>query len=85
MKALTVRNIPPVVARRIERRAQESGMSLNRVVVQILEESAGIVHGKKPRLHHDLDALAGSWTKENARAFDESLRDNRKIDPELWK
>ena len=85
MKALTIRNIPPAVARRIERRAQESGLSLNRVVVRILEESAGIGHEKKPRRHHDLDALAGSWTKENARAFDESLRDNREIDPELWK
>lgn len=36
------------------------------------------------RKTNDLDALAGSWTKEEADAFDEHLADQRKIDPELF-
>jgi hypothetical protein len=34
-------------------------------------------------LHHDLDHLAGTW-KEDPE-FDEALRLQRQIDPELWR
>jgi len=44
-------------------------------VIELLEE----------QVHHALlDALAGSWSSEEAREFDEALRQIRRIDPELW-
>jgi hypothetical protein len=56
-------------------------------VISLLEERVGI-RGKQKReapLHHDLDALAGSWTKEEAVAFDKTLRHQRAIDPGNWR
>jgi hypothetical protein len=52
----------------------------------LLEESAGI-RGKKKGgpSHHDLDDLAGSWSKEEASAFDKALARQRVIDPDLWR
>jgi len=54
-------------------------------VIRLLQESAGIRQKKQEVLHHDLDSLAGSWTREQAAAFEKTLREQRKIDPQLWK
>jgi hypothetical protein len=40
--------------------------------------------GDSPIIHHDLDALAGTWTAEDASAFDAATAKSRKIDAELW-
>lgn len=86
MKALTLRDLPPHVARMIERRAREQGVSLTRAVIQLLEERIGEQRARRrAQVHHDLDSLAGSWTEEEAAAFDEALAKQRPIDPELWK
>ena len=85
MKAITLRNIPAEVARAIERRATEQRTSLNRVVIRLLEESLGIAKQKPKKRYHDLDWFFGSMTEEQAREMEESLRDQRKIDPEMWK
>jgi plasmid stability protein len=87
MKAITVRNLPPAVARAIGERASKEGISTNRAVVSLLEEATG---RRRPRaaaapLHHDLDALAGIWSREESVEFERALREQRTIDPELWK
>ena len=84
MKAITLRNIPSDLSRRIERRAKDKGSSLNRTVIQILDDALGTSKKRAARLHHDLDHLAGSWSEDEAREFDEDLAAQRKIDPELW-
>lgn len=84
MKALTLRHVRPELAKAIEKKAQEAGTSLSGAVLALLELATGV--GKKGReRHHDLDHFAGSWTAEQARAFDESLAKQRAIDKELWK
>ena len=86
MKAVTLRNVPPELARIIRRKASEKRTSVNKAVISLLEESLGI-RGKKADkpLHHDLDALAGSWTKEEVSAFERALARQRAIEPDLWK
>ncbi len=85
MKAISVRGVPPEVARVIRREADETGESVNRIVIRLLEEGAGAGKKRKPVLHHDLDGLIGAWSREEARSFNRVLEDQRKIDPELWK
>jgi hypothetical protein len=36
-------------------------------------------------LHYDLDHLAGTWSEEEAEAFDAALAEQRRVDPEIWK
>lgn len=83
IKAITVRNIPVGLARRLMQLAKERHMSLTRLVVTLLEEATGL--SKKPLVHHDFDKYAGTWTAEEARRFDEALAEQRRIDPEDWK
>lgn len=82
MKAITLRNIPPEVARAIRKKAASEKTSLNKAVIGLLEVSTG--HGK-PEKKRDLSWLAGSWTKEEADAFDRILAAHRQIDPEIWR
>ncbi len=84
MHAITLRNIPREIQDAIERRAREEGLSFNRTVLRMLEESLGL-HGDRPRVvHHDLDHLAGTWSREEAAEFDAALSEQRQVDPELW-
>jgi len=34
--------------------------------------------------HHELDALAGTWSEEEAAAFTAAIEDTERIDPEMW-
>ena len=72
MNAITVRNLPPAVAKAVQERARK-------------EKAAGAGKPKERVIQHDLDRFFGTWTKEEADAFDEALREQRQIDPEMWK
>ena len=91
MRAITLRNVPAALARVIRRKAAEGRTSINKTVIRLLEESVGNgprKPGKKDEgrpPHHDLDKLAGGWSKEDAAAFEETLKAQRVIDPGLWK
>jgi hypothetical protein len=83
MTAITLRNISPELQAAIRKRAAAEGLSLNKVVLRMLEEASG--HRRSRRdLHHDLDHLAGTWSEEEAAAFDSALAKQRRIDAEHW-
>ena len=86
MKAITLRNLPPRVARMVRQKAEAEGASINKSVIRLLEEREAFrqIKGRKVR-HRDLDALAGSWTRKDAAVFERHLASLRTIDPELWK
>jgi hypothetical protein len=85
MKVITLRNIPPAVARLIEERSARTGMSLNKTVIRLLEERLGVTGpAAGAESYRDLDDLAGVWSDEDAREFDRILEEQRRIDPELW-
>jgi len=85
VNAVTVRNLPPGVAKAVKEKARKEKLSLNKAIVRLLEEATGVEKGKKKVVHHDLDRFFGTWTKEEADAFDEAMREHRQIDPEMWK
>lgn len=85
MNAITVRKLPPAVAKAVKERARKEKLSLNKAIVSLLEEATGTGRGKKRAVHHDLDKFFGTWTRKEADAFDEALKEQRQIDPEMWK
>lgn len=86
MEVVTVRKIPPELARALRRCARESGRSLNQTVLTLLEErlGVGVARGRRRR-NLDLLKLAGSWTRREADAFDRALAAQRRVDPAMWK
>jgi hypothetical protein len=85
MNPITVRNLPPAVARAVREKARKEKLSLNKAVVRLLEEATGVERPSGKVVHHDLDHLAGSWTEAEYRRVSAALREQRKIDPEMWR
>lgn len=83
LNAITVRNLPPAVAKAVRERARRERLSLNKAIVRLLEEATGAA-ARKRVVHHDLDRFFGTWSKAEADAFDAAVREQRQIDPEMW-
>ena len=82
---ITLRGMSPELEQILRRTARDTGESLNRVAIALLERGAGLSRRRKPTLHHDLDHLAGTWSAREAARFDRDLAEQRRIDPDLWK
>ncbi|HEV8132354.1 MAG TPA: hypothetical protein VGQ81_13985 [Acidobacteriota bacterium] len=77
MKTITLRKIPRELAKVLRRKAEIKGVSI-KAVIGLFEKSLG-TKAKKKASYHDLDKLAGSWTREEAAAFEETLAKQRPI------
>jgi plasmid stability protein len=85
MNQITVRGIAPDLEKQIRRRAKATGKSLNKVMLELIGESAGPEkRGKKPA-GASLAELAGGWSEKEAREFEESVRVFEEIDQATWK
>lgn len=84
MKALTLRGIPKEIEKIIKKKALKKHLSLNKAVINLLEERTGKKVKKNP-VYHDLDYLCGSWSKHESQEFNKTLSKQRIIDKDIWK
>jgi hypothetical protein len=77
--AITVRNLPPGVAKAVREKARREKLSLNKAVVRLLEEATGQAQSGAPAVHDDLDALAGTWSQAEYDEFRDSQREHRRM------
>jgi len=85
MGQITIRGIDPDFERHLRASARKSGKSLNRTVVDILEQS---VPSKKTPTHRpgkSLLGLAGSWNAADADEFLTAIQICEQVDEELWR
>lgn len=80
MKHLTIRNVPDELASALEQEKRRRGQSLNETVLGLLKQGLGV---GTPR-SNGLAALAGGWTEEDLREFEEATKMFERIDPEIW-
>jgi hypothetical protein len=80
MKTLTVRGLPEAVSDALTREKQRRGTSLNQTVIDLLAQALGV---RGPR-SNGLGALAGTWSEDELRRFEEAVAPFGEIDPELW-
>jgi hypothetical protein len=88
MKPITIRGVSEKAAAYIRREARAKKLSLNKVVVSIVDRAAGqnLPEAGNPKTdHHDLDDLFGVWTAPEGAEFEENIRTFRTVDEELWK
>lgn len=83
MQYLTVRNIPPDLATALSEEKHKRRLSLNQTVIELLRRSLGV--GPGYQRSNGLRKLAGQWTDEEHRQFEDALRVNEEIDEELWR
>ena len=85
MNAITVRNLPPELARVIRQKAKQERISLNRAVISLLEKATGLGKPRREEVHTDLDRFFGCVSKEEAEELDQAIWEQRQIEPEMWK
>lgn len=82
VKYLTVRNVPPDLARALGREKARRGASLNDTVIELLRRALGL--GETER-SNGLARLAGGWSAEDLERFAAAVAEFERIDPELWR
>ncbi|MBI3299247.1 MAG: antitoxin [Elusimicrobia bacterium] len=75
----TIRKVPASVDAALRAKARRQGKSLNAVALEALRTGAGVAEQVR---HRDLDSFFGSWVPDEAA--DKALKDQRRIDPDLW-
>ena len=83
MQYLSVRNVPPELAAALKKEKARQGKSLNRTIIDLLRQSLGV--GRMARRSNGLARLAGSWSDEDLRRFEDAVAATEEIDEELWK
>lgn len=84
MSNFNLRNIAPKVMSLLKKKASEKKISVNSLLIQIIEQSLGFVHPTKKVVFHDLDHLAGTWDDKDEKAFNDNTKAFEKIDEDLW-
>jgi hypothetical protein len=79
MKTITIRGIEPGLDRVIKSRAKQNNLSVNQWILQALKKVTGMGKESVFKKYHDLDALAGGWNMEEAKAFRKTLKSSRRL------
>lgn len=75
-----LKNIPPDLMEFLEMRSTEQKISINSLILQILEQRFRLSRQKRKKTYHDLDHLAGTWSEKDKQAFDERTKYFNEID-----
>jgi spore germination cell wall hydrolase CwlJ-like protein len=82
---LTITQLDRTATEWIEQEAQRTGMPIEAVARQLIYRGLEVARQQARRQrHHDLDALAGTWSSEEADEFRQAIADLNQIDPTLW-
>jgi len=84
MKSITIHGLTDQIDRLIRKRAKKHGLSLNKTIKKLLEESFGI--NKKQHSDHreDFMDLFGIWDDAERKKFIARMKDFDVIDEKEW-
>lgn len=83
MASMSIRGLNDQVLSRLKSQAEQEGSSLNSLVLRLLqgtEKQSG-----RLQKFDDLDALAGTWSEQEAQAFEFNTAAFAEVDTSLWK
>ena len=84
MKSITIHGLEDPLDARIREKASQQGLSLNKTIKKLLNESLGL-EPSQPRDYRETFAeLCGVWTRKEAADFNRSTEDFAVVDPEDW-
>ena len=85
-RQMTIRMSDKELERAILEVARAEGISLNQAVLRILRRGAGLMRpgGEDRTVGNALDGLAGTWSEEESREFEEAVGGFDEVDEDLW-
>ena len=85
MHAYTLRGIDDKLYRSVQQRSRSAGKSMNKYMLELIARDAGGMPQDYARRQKEIDSLVGSMSAEDHKHYCKALREQRKIDPEMWK
>ena len=85
MKSITIHGIDEPLSRLIKSKAQSQGLSINKTVKKLLEESLGVKPKDKGEKRGDFEEFLGQWSGKEFSEFEKRVSDLRKIDNGDWR
>ncbi len=87
MNQLTLRQIPSSVENKLRKKAHETGLSLNKTVISLLEKALGINSANtfKRTKKRNVAVALDSWSREEFEEFEKNTQFFNQIDEEMWK
>lgn len=83
MTQLTVRDADKHLGNAPKQETEARGWSANKLFLQLLRESVGLLPQSRPAVYTGLDPLAGVWSDEEAAEFEQRLAQQRTLDPKF--
>ena len=84
MKSITLHKIDGPLSELIKSKARSEGLSINKTVKKILEESLGVKPRSGGAFRNDFEEFCGIWSDMDLAEFNERTGDFNKMDPEDW-
>ncbi len=86
MKTFLLRSIEDDLYIEIKKQAESNSESINKFVLSVLEGELGFKKQiKRKKRFTDLDGLSGKWDEKEYHSITQEIKNQRKIDKELWK
>jgi plasmid stability protein len=84
MKSITIHKLDQDLARELEERARREGISMNRLAKRLLRGALGLDKQPQPEHRKDFVDLFGTWSDRDAAAFDQSIEQLERVEPQEW-
>ena len=84
MTTMSIRGLDDQVLAQLKNQASQEGSSLNSLVLRLLQGAGKPVPSQTLKKFDDLDALAGTWSDDDAVAFAHHTAAFSEIDTAQW-
>ena len=85
MAGMSIRGLDDQALARLKNQAEQEGSSLNSLVLRLLQGTGTDRQPGALQKFDDLDSLAGTWSKQEALAFERNTTAFSEVDAALWK
>ena len=79
-----LRGIEPKIMAKLKLEAKRGNTSVNVIILELIKRGIGYSNQVTRPVYHELDDLAGTWTKQEADEFTSNTQYFEKIDEDLW-
>ncbi len=83
MKQITIRGVPPEIAKALAKEKNRRGTSLNQTILDLLGQYLGV--NSDSSFDNGLSKLAGTWSQADLKSFEKHTSIFNTIDQEIWK
>ena len=82
---MSIRGLDDQALAQLKSQAEQEGSSLNGLVLRLLQGAGPSVSSGFLKKFDDLNALAGTWSNEEAQAIERNTAAFAEVDAALWK